>query len=426
MGERFQRRYIAKAYALLCLLSLAFLGSGCRESSAPSANRLHFWHTFNTNESALLQTWLASPEQPAVATTILPFARATSRFRSALEEGHCPDLLRIDATRVPGLVDTDTIAEVPPRIWSERDWLPEAVALVREGSEVYGLPQSLDGLALVRRRSEAPAWPPDTLDDWLLALRAVERQPSLGILLDGYWFVAFLRSTGASLPDADGLPAVDSPEARAGLESFAALFREGLAMDLLEERAPSRAMVKAFRQGQIQEVFTGPWDLVDLAGAGKLSDLQVGALPGGNAPRGGQVLVVPRCAPNADGAWALASALTDPALQSQWARRLGSIPVTASGLKEAGPLVREFYRALQKGRPLPRHVRVPEFFDDLTPAVVAVVSGDASAEEALAGVGRAWTRLFNLPTNAPVPSLVPLTDASPQKASPDAGAPLEP
>jgi ABC-type glycerol-3-phosphate transport system substrate-binding protein len=233
-----------------------------------------------------------------------------------------------------------------------------------------------------------------------------------------------LRTAGASLPDEGGRPAVDSPEARAGLLTFAALFRDGLAMDLLEERAPSRAMIKAFRQGKLQEVFTGPWDLVGLSG-GKLSGLQVGAFPGGTAPRGGQVLVVPHCAPDPDGAWALASALTDPALQSQWARELGTIPVTREGLEDAGRLVNEFYRALQKGRPLPRHVRVPELFDDLTPAVVAVVSGDASAEEALAGVGRAWTRLYNLPTNLPVPKLVPTTDASPQARS-DAGVPDEP
>jgi hypothetical protein len=37
---------------------------------------------------------------------------------------------------------------------------------------------------------------------------------------------------------------------------------------------------------------------------------------------------------------------------------------------------------------------VPELFDDLTPAVLAVVSGDASAEEALAGVQRSWQRLL--------------------------------
>lgn len=383
----------------LCLLSLLVGSHACSEEATPSATRLRFWHTFNTNESAMLQSWLASPGQPAVATTILPFARATSRFRSALDEGQCPDLLRIDSTRIPGLVKTNTIAVVPPRVWVQHHWLAEAELLVRFEGEHYGLPQSLDGLALVRRRDAAGTPSEDSLKSWIAAARQESRQPSLGILLDGYWFVAFLRSAGSRLPDASGIPAVDSTQSRDGLESFAGLFHEGLAMDLLEERAPSRAMVKAFRQGQLQEVFTGPWDLVGLSG-GALESLQVRAFPGGTAPRGGQVLVVPRCSRNAAGAWELARALTEPTLQAQWAASLGSIPVTTEGLEKSGRLVNEFYLALKEARPLPRHTRVPEFFDDLTPAVIAVVSGDASAKEALAGVGRAWTRLYNVPSHA--------------------------
>lgn len=164
-------------------------------------------------------------------------------------------------------------------------------------------------------------------------------------------------------------------------------------MDLLEERAPSKAMVKAFRRGELQQVLTGPWDLVDLAG-GDFESLAVEAFPGGAAPRGGQVLVVPSCARDAGGAWTLASKLTQPELQSRWAQEISSIPVTAAGLDNAGRLVNEFYQALHRSRPLPRHARVPELFDDLTPAVVAVVSGDASALEALAGVSRSWNRLY--------------------------------
>jgi ABC-type glycerol-3-phosphate transport system substrate-binding protein len=330
-----------------------------------------------------------------VATTILPFARATSRFRSAIGDGQCPDLLRIDATRIPGLVQSNTIREVPVEIWSSRRWLPETESMVSFEGKRYALPQSLDGLALVRRRGSAEPWPPLSVDSWLGALHEAPKRPSIGILLDGYWFVAFLRASGASLPDERGLPAADSPEAQLALTSFAQLFRSGVAMDLLDERAPSRAMVKAFRRGELDQVLTGPWDLAELAD-GNLDELEVAAFPGGSAPRGGQVLVVPQCAHDAAGAWALAGALTEAPLQLEWAQRLSTIPVTKEGLQGAGRLVEEFYQALQESRPLPRHSRVPELFDDLTPAVVAVVSGDASAAEALAGVARSWNRMYGV------------------------------
>ncbi len=381
--------------ALYLVLSFCLLSASCAEHKKVSTEPLRFWHTFNSNESALLDSWLRRPGQPDVATTILPFARATNLFRSAVGDGLCPDLLRTDATRIPGLVQSDSIQEVPVKVWSSRNWLPEAEAIASFDGRRFALPQSLDGLALIRKRASPKAWPPPSIELWLQEARRAEVQPSLGILLDGYWFVAFLRSGGATLPNDQGLPAADSLEAQEALTSFAQLFRSGLAMDLLDERAPSRAMVKAFRRGELQQVFTGPWDLADLAD-GNPEELEVGAFPGGVAPRGGQVLVVPTCAKDPAGAWALASSLTDPRLQAEWAQKLISIPVTSAGLSDANRLVKEFYRALQQGRPLPRHGRVPELFDDLTPAVIAVVSGDASSAEALAGVARSWNRLYGV------------------------------
>jgi hypothetical protein len=96
-----------------------------------------------------------------------------------------------------------------------------------------------------------------------------------------------------------------------------------------------------------------------------------------------------------DKGWQLAIALTAPELQARWASELGLIPTTQSGLDRAARLPREFYQALRQARPLPRHHLVPELFDDLTPAVRAVVARDATAAEALAGVHRSWSRLYS-------------------------------
>ena len=102
---------------------------------------------------------------------------------------------------------------------------------------------------------------------------------------------------------------------------------------------------------------------------------------------------MPRCGRNPAAAWQLAIDLTAPAIQADWARRFGIVPATAAGLADAGTLAGEFYRALKQARPLPRHPVTAEMFDDLNPAIAAVVTGDATAAEALAGVTRAWHRL---------------------------------
>jgi multiple sugar transport system substrate-binding protein len=377
--------------ALLILASLVLWS--CAQSPKTGGPALKFWHTFNQDESAALQTWLSKTEKRSVVTTILPFAVANIRVRSAIAEGACPDLLRIDSTRIPGLVESELIRKVPSEVWQQRNWLGEAVDLVHYRGSPYGLPQSVDGLALIRKRNRDIVWPIQSLDE--LEKLSTANGPRIGMLIDGYWALAFLRAEGGALPTSGAPPNIHSPQSIRAVERFAALFRTGVAMDLLDERSPSRAMIRAFRNDEIDIAFTGPWDLRALAN-GNPETLEVSAFPGAHAPRGGQVLVVPTCTESAPQAWELALALTAPKLQAEWAKTLGTIPVTTDGLKDAGPLANAFYQALVGTSPIPRHVRAPELFDDLSPAVLAVVGGDATAEEALAGVNRAWRRLYHL------------------------------
>ncbi|MCP4446799.1 MAG: hypothetical protein GY811_15840 [Myxococcales bacterium] len=146
---------------------------------------------------------------------------------------------------------------------------------------------------------------------------------------------------------------------------------------------------------------TGPWDLQALSD-GNLESLDVTAFPSKKAPSGGQVLVVPRCSNRAVQAWSLALDLTAPGLQASCARTLAAIPTTSDGLAEGGRVANAFYLALEGASQLPRHLRAPELFDDLTPAVLAVVAQDATSDEALSGVAGAWRRLYAVPTeNSP-------------------------
>jgi len=140
------------------------------------------------------------------------------------------------------------------------------------------------------------------------------------------------------------------------------------------------------------------------------------------APLGGQVFVVPACAGDPDAAWRLARDLTAPALQAQWGRAFGIVPTTEQAVAGAGELAGGFRRALATARPLPRHPASPELFDDLTPAVRAVVAGDATADEALAGVTRAWTRV--LERHGVIVEAAPTVDVG--FAADDAAAPETP
>jgi arabinogalactan oligomer / maltooligosaccharide transport system substrate-binding protein len=379
----------------------------CSEPSDGPARpppRLRLWHAFSPLETAALNAVLAE-RRPPVEATLLVFSRAQHIVRDALRAGDdCPDLIRLDATWLPGLARAGYLEPVPSDL-ATPEFMPPALNLASDRGTAYGLPQSVDGLALlyVRERVAAAgaAWPPHTLGQLMAAARSLThtRQYGLAARVDGYWFLAFLRASGGDILDPDrGSLGVDAPAAAAALTDFAALFGpSGIAPPPLPPGDEGPATARRFRAGQVAIAVDGPWAVADLrADHQDLAVVPFPLDPAGRAaaPLGGHVYAVPRCARDPAGAWQLALELTAPALQTRWARQLGVVPSTSAALAAADPFTRDFWAALQQARPLPRHPVSAQLFDDLSPAVAAVVAGDATAEEALAGVARAWRRLL--------------------------------
>src|SRR5262245_27776492 len=106
------------------------IGAATCGAPAPGEPPLRLWHTFGPEETAAL-----NEELPAgVAATLLPFGRAENRIRDTLARGEeCPDLVRIDATWLPGLAE-----KLLPAPASE-GFLPEARELAEWRGTSYGL-----------------------------------------------------------------------------------------------------------------------------------------------------------------------------------------------------------------------------------------------------------------------------------------------
>lgn len=375
-------------------------------NAATNTRRIRLWHTFNPAETeALNEVLSARGGTHQVEGTLLPFQRGQTILREVVESGaECPDLVRIDATWIPELARAGLLAQVPPAVAAERRWLAEAGDLARDRGVDYALPQSIDGLALIYKESAVGAvdWPPATVNALIATARRLTEggNHGLGVRVDGYWFAAFLRGWGGELLDpSTGYLGIDQPIAEQSLDRFADFFgARGIAGPPPPTGNEAQDEVRRFRAGALAVVMNGPWAATDL-GAGDLAGLGVAPFPSGPdgrpaAPRGGQMFAVPTCAREPVAAWALALELTEPALQASWARRFGVVPTTADALADAGPFSQAFYRALQRARPLPRHPISAEIFDDLNPAIAAVVAGDATSAEALEGAMRAWTRLL--------------------------------
>lgn len=410
------RHRAAAAIGLAAIAAVACSrGSGGDGAAGP---RIRLWHTFNPAETAALNEILAARGGThQVETTLLPFQRGQTILREVVESGDdCPDLVRIDATWIPELARAGLLRPVPAEIAAQRRWLPEAAELAGDRGIDYAVPQSIDGLALIYKEAAVVGvdWPPATVNALIATARRLTESGNhgLGVRVDGYWFAAFLRGWGGELLDPEsGYLGIDRPIAAEALDRFAEFFgARGISGPPPPSGNEAQDEVRRFRAGALAVVMNGPWAVTDL-GAGDTTGLGVAAFPAGPdgrpaAPRGGQMFAVPTCAREPVVAWGLALELTAPALQATWARRFGVVPTTAAALADAGPFSQAFYRALTRARPLPRHPISAEIFDDLNPAIAAVVAGDATSAEALGGAARAWTRLLErhgLEVHAPPP-----------------------
>lgn len=357
---------------------------GCRaDPSVPAAIR--FLHTFSPGETELFNATIAE-RGLSVESSLVPFARGQQVISEILDaKTGCPDLIRIDATWLPGLHSQLQI--VPPEL-AALDWTPEAAALAQLDGRWLGVPQAVDGLIVIRDAA-TPAPVSASIDDLVLAARAARsegRRFPLGVRVDGYWLVPWLRAKGADL----AIGAIEGPGATGALAGFAAVFG-----DVAAPPPPSGSEAPdELRRWNTHEVaywITGPWQL------GALRDPErVAVTPIARAPRGGQLLVVPACAKHPDQGWRLAGELASLPVAIKLAQAFSTVPTRISAVASAPPLARAAYEALRSAEMLPRVPVTPLLFDDLNPALAAVVARDATAEEAIQGVRRGWQRLVGV------------------------------
>ncbi len=362
---------------------LAVLVTACHDDGGePVRHQIRFLHTFGPEETELFNK-LIGERGLAVESSLVPFARGQQVIGEILRSGkNCPDLIRIDATWLTGLQAAGLLRPVPDNL-AKLDWTPEAIAMV--GTPPRGVPQTVDGLVVVRDASRpAPLTP--AIDDLVTAARATRTGSSpypLGIRVDGYWFVPWLRAEGVDLAPSS----IEGDGAVRALSKFASLFG-----DVAPPPPPAgHEAPDELRRWHAHEVaywITGPWQL----GVLEVRDRLV-ITPLAKAPRGGQVLVVPTCAQDPDGGWRLAGELADVTMQQRFASEFTTVPTRTTALAGTTPLVRSIYDALRTAEPLPQAPNTPLLFDDLNPALAAVIQRDATPEEAAEGIRRGWKRI---------------------------------
>ncbi len=393
---------MAMKLRLVALCVLAACGGG---KAAPPLPELRIWHTFGPTATGLFNRDVEAIERQEkihVVATVLPFGRARNQIARVLEDHPepgpgCPDLVRVDATWVPLLAKAGLLRPLVDEATALQGFTPEAVELVEWDGQRWGLPQAIEPLALLYD-GEAIAragvdWPPRSLTALEEAARKLTHDGRYGLSVraDGYYFLAWLRAAGGDLPG------VEDPASRAALARYGALVAQGgVAPPAVVGADEARVEAERFARREVAIVVGGPFSVAELGALPfrpQVAPFPLGPGARPAAPRGGQVFVVPRCAPNPERAVQVATLLTSPERQLAWSRELPLVPTRAAALAQTEGLAKGFADALPATRALPREPTTPELFDDLTPAVEAVLFGEATADEVLPGVTRAWRRL---------------------------------
>lgn len=413
---------------LLSLLSLA----GCPRPTRQAARQtLTLWHTYNPEETATLNRVLdrVRGAHPGwrIEVTVIPFARAQNEFRRAAQrcEPGAPDLFRAELPWLAEFVSKRLIRPVPEGLTPESDLLPEARKAARYRDARWALPVSLDCLALLYDRTLIRQ-PPSTIDELVgMARRATvdaagraAGQPGFDparttrwgffVRADAYWFLPFLWAQGGDLLDpGSGQVFIDDARAVAALE----LYRDLIRVEKIAPPRPSPSndyedMMTRFAAGQLAMMVNGPWATSALLAQPRFRDgtrLGVAPFPRGRsaaapAPLSGHGLVVSSCARDPAAAWKLAQHLASADTQVEFARANSVLPALSAVYDREevrrNTRVSGFRAALAASRARPQHPAIARIFDDFTPAVQAVLLGNASPAEALAGVARAWRRLL--------------------------------
>ncbi len=371
--------YSAHVRISLCVLALAACGG-----EPPARPAIRFLHTFAADETELFNATMAE-RGIAVESAIVPFARGQQMIGEVLHAGTaCPDLMRIDATWLPALETADLILPAPDSL-ARLDWTPEAAAL----AGARAVPQTVDGLIVVRDSSSPEPGSP-RVEDLVAAARAARTQSRpfpLGLRVDGYWLLPWLRAEGGDLAPSG----IVGEGAVRALDRFASLFGD-VAPPPPPPGSEAPEELRRYSEHEVAYWITGPWQLAALR-----EREFIAVSPIAHAPRGGQLLVVPRCAKHPTEGWRLASELTSVDVELRFAEAFATVPTRAAALDAASGLVKSVYAALQASEPLPRAAITPLLFDDLNPALAAVVGRDATSIEAIDGVRHGWARLTRSP-----------------------------
>jgi len=390
------RRGAALGLGAAALTSLRIQSAGAQTDPASFEGEVTFWHGMTT-ESAIvtdeiIPAFVAMYPNVSVNPLQVPFDQLQDKYTTEASAGGGADVVLGPSDWVGGFVESDIIRPLN-NLGSDEfaaSYNPAAIEGVTFDEQLYGIPQNINGVALVYNKALMPE-PPATTDDLLAAaaeIGATAGNYGFGIFPQFYNNAAYLYAFGGTALTEDSQSGFGSPETVAWLT-----FLQGLTS------APGvfvgqdqNAVESLFNEGKLAAMMNGPWFTQNASENIGAENFGVAILPSvssaENAPAkpfvGIQALYL-NSNPDEDQArLALEFARFFSVQGTQaLAEQAGQLPASNDvPLPSSNPNAQTWLDQYANGVPLPNDPKMNQVFEPADDMLNKVLNGDATPEDA--------------------------------------------
>jgi multiple sugar transport system substrate-binding protein len=367
------------------IMLLALLLAACT-APAEQGTELRFWVVGREGEvlvSSLLPEFEREHPDIRVRVQTLPWTAAHAKLLTAFASDALPDVFQLGNTWLPefaaigALAPLDTRLSASKTMWAD-DYFPGILDTNRIDGTLYGVPWNVDTRLLYYRTDVLAELgfdaPPQTWDEWRTMQAAIKRHVGperYAVLLPLNEFepqlALALQQDEPLLRDGGRYGNFRSDGFRSALGFYHEMFENAWAPKMTNTQIAN--VWVEFGRGFYAFYISGPWNIAEFRKRlpESLKDAwSTAMLPGPDGPgasiAGGSSMVLNVRGKNQDAAWTLIEFLSQPRIQRELNRQLGSLPSRRSSWDDpelAGDKYAQAFRAqLELVKPTPK---VPEW-----------------------------------------------------------------
>jgi arabinogalactan oligomer/maltooligosaccharide transport system substrate-binding protein len=275
----------ATSLILALLMTLTFFASGSARVSAQDSGSLTLWHGWtgaeaDTLNDQIIPVWQEANPGVTIDVLAVPFDQLKNKYQTEVATGGGPDLLIGPADWTGELASADLIRSLDGLVSEEAlgQYVPSAVEALTYDGQLYGLPESIETVALYYNTDLVPTPPTSTAELIQMSGEIAGANPdTFGFALYSNFYhpAGYLFGWGAQLFTEENTSALNSPETI----SFLTWLSDLTAQPGVTFQNDDGAISSLFKEGKAGMVINGPWAVGDYQSALGADKVKVAELP---------------------------------------------------------------------------------------------------------------------------------------------------